>query len=241
MIRADRLAHASRWRLVPLPEKTLLSLGLLTLAMALPPWPGAVLVLAAASAAARVSGVTATAWLLSLAGPGLFIATGAATLLVQIGPGGLSLAADGGAQALFVALRALAAVAALSLLTVTTPMADMLHGLRRLGLPRELAEMALTTYRFIFVLLETAATMHASQMARLGGDGWRRRVRSTGLLAAALLPRALEQARRLEVGLAARGFDGTLPTLAPRRAARPARLAAIGAGLTALAGAALWM
>lgn len=240
MIEADRLAHASRWRTVPLAEKALMALGLLVLAMALPPWPGAVLVLAAASAAALASGVPARGWLGLLAAPLAFVLTGAATLLVRVGGDGVGLAADGGALAGQLVLRALAAVSALLLLTVTTPMAELVRGLRRLGLPAELADMVLTTYRFIFILLDTAAAMHASQMARLGGDGWRRRIRSTGLLAAALLPRALDQARRLETGLQARGYDGALPTLTARRPARPIRLLAIAAVLAVLAGVSAW-
>lgn len=241
MIESDRLAHVSRWRHTPLAEKVLFSLGLLALAMVLPPWPGAALVWAAASAAALVSGVGARSWLALLAGPAAFILTGAATLLVQVSGDGIGLAADGGRAALGLMLRAMAAVSGLLLLTVTTPLAEIMGGLRRLGLPPELAEMALTTYRFIFILLDTARRMHASQMARLGGDGWGRRIRSLGLLVAALMPRAMDQARRLEVGLQARGYDGSLPTLSHRHPPRPARLAAIALGLGFLVGTTLWM
>nr|CAM76880.1 hypothetical protein MGR_0109 [Magnetospirillum gryphiswaldense MSR-1] len=90
-------------------------------------------------------------------------------------------------------------------------------------------------------MLDTAAAMHASQMARLGGQSWRTRIRSAGLLAAALLPRALDQARRLEVGLLARGYDGSLRTLAPASAPRLGRMVLIGGGLAVLAGVSLWM
>ncbi|MBR9971987.1 cobalt ECF transporter T component CbiQ [Magnetospirillum sulfuroxidans] len=241
MIEADRLAHASRWRRLPLAEKALLCLGLLILAMALPPWPGAVLVLLVASAGAVISGLTLPTWLRLLAPPCFFILTGAATLLVQVSADGIGLAADGGIQAGLLLSRALAAVAALLLLTVTTPMAELVQGLRRLGLPVELAEVTMTTYRFIFILQDTASAMHASQMARLGGDGWRRRIRSAGLLAAALLPRALDQARRLEMGLLARGFDGSLRTLMPAQRVRPWRLAVIAGGLALMAGLSLWI
>jgi len=241
VIESDRLAHVSRWRRTPLAEKLLLSLGLLTLAMVLPPWPGAALVVVAAAAAALVSGVGWQSWLVLLAGPMAFILTGAAALLVQVSGDGVAFAADGGWAALALIMRSLAAVSALLLLTVTTPLAELMQGLRRLGLPAELAEMALATYRFIFILLDTARRMNASQMARLGGDGWRRRIRSLGLLVAALMPRALDQARRLEVGLQARGYDGALPTLGNRQPPRPVRLAAIVAALSLLAGSCSWM
>lgn len=241
MIAADRLAHTSRWRTRSLAEKSLLSLGLLTLALALPPWPGGALVLAAAVTAALAAGTPPWALARLALGPLAFILTGAATLLVQMGDGGLGLSTAGAQQAGLLVLRSLAAVSALLLLTVTTPASDLVQGLRRLGLPAEVAEVALTTYRLLFVLLDTAAAIHASQEARLGTTGWRRRIRSTGLLVAALLPRALDRARRLELGLAARGFDGSLRTLSPAHPVSPKGLAAIAALLIALGGAGLWM
>lgn len=241
MIASDRLAHTSRWRSRSLAEKSLLSLGLLVLALALPPWPGAVLVLAVAAAAALRAGTPPGALARLLAGPLAFVLTGAATLLVQVGEGGLALSADGAVQAGLLVLRAMAAAAALLLLTVTTPASDLVQGLRRLGLSAEVAEVALTTYRLLFVLLDTAAAIHASQEARLGTTGWRRRIRSTGLLAAALLPRALERARRLELGLAARGFDGSLRTLSPVRPVDPRGLTATIVVLIAVGGAGTWM
>jgi cobalt/nickel transport system permease protein len=241
MIASDRLAHTSRWRALPLAEKALLSLGLLALALALPPWPGGALVLVTAVAAALASGAPVAALVRLAAGPLAFVLTGAATLVLQVGGDGVHLSPDGALLAAHLVLRAMAAVMAMLLLTVTTPASDLVQGLRRLGLSAEVAEVALTTYRLLFVLGDTAATMHASQQARLAGAGWRGRIRASGMLAAALLPRALDRAHRLEVGLAARGFDGSLRTLAPARPASPARLAAIAALLVGVGGAGAWM
>lgn len=241
MIAADRLAHTSRWRTRPLAEKAVLALGLLALSLALPPWPGGALVLAVAVAAALAAGTPPAALARLGLGPLAFILTGAATLLVEVGPDGVHLAEGGSTQAAALALRALAAVAGLLLLAVTTPASDLVQGLRRLGLSPEVAEVALATYRFLFVLQDTAAAIHATQEARLGTVGWRRRIRSTGLLAAALLPRALDRARRLEAGLSARGFDGTLRTLAPARPARAGHLAVEAALLIAVGVAGTWM
>jgi len=239
MILVDRLAHGNRWRARPLAEKALLALGLLALALTLPPWPGAPLVLAAAAGAAILgAGIPPLAWLRIAAPPLAFIAVGAAAMPLAWGESGLVY--HGVGAALAVAARSIAAVACLLLLALTAPTAELLGGVRRLGLPAELAEVALATYRFLFVLDDTARTMRAAQAARLGHDGWRRTLSSLGLLAAALLPRALEQARRLEIGLAARGFDGGLATLSRHRPVSVARLAAILLVLAAIAGAARW-
>lgn len=237
----DRLAQSSRWRRRSTAEKAVLALGLLVLALALPPWPGAALVLAVAWTAALAGArIGWRDWLRLVAAPLGFALTGAAALAVEIGPDGLALARDGGAAALSVILRATAALSCLLLLAATTPAPDLVRGARRLGLPPEIAEMALLIWRFLFLLLDCAVAIRHAQEARLGWRGFRRSIRSLGLLVALLLPRALERARRLENGLAARGFDGALPMLSPRQ---PLSMHFITATLgleAAVLGVALW-
>ena len=111
------------------------------------------------------------------------------------------------------AARSVAGLTCLLFLALTTPATDLVAGLRRLGLPAEITEVALLIYRFLFLLGDTAMAMDAAQAARLGHVGTRRRLRSMGVLIANLLPRALDRARRLEVGLTARGWDGEMRVL----------------------------
>jgi cobalt/nickel transport system permease protein len=238
----DRLSQESRWRHRALAEKAALGLGLLVLALALPPWPGGALVLAAAWALAMgAAGIRAADWLrlnaLSLG----FVLTGAAALAFDVNAQGLHLAADQGRRAAEVMLRAAASVSALLLLAATTPAPDLVRGLRRLGLPAEIAEIMLLTWHFLFLLLDQAGAIRIAQEARLGWFGPRRQVRSLGLLIAQLLPRALERARRLETGLAARGFHGSLPMISSARPASVPVLALILGGQVALAGVSLWL
>ena len=91
--------------------------------------------------------------------------------------------------------------------------------LGRLGVPRPVRELILLIYRLIFVFLERAAVGRQAQVARLGYDGPRRSIRSLGWLAGSLFQRSLDRGRRLETGLAARGFTGDLPQLGSDRAA----------------------
>jgi cobalt/nickel transport system permease protein len=97
--------------------------------------------------------------------------------------------------------------------------------MRRLGVPAEIAEMALLMYRFLFLLTDTAESMNAAQTARLGHVTYARHMKSLSLLIANLMPRAFARARSLEVGLAARGWRGELRVLSP---VRPASAAGIG-------------
>jgi len=208
------------------------------LSVALPPWPGAALcalaILGFTFAGARVP---LRLWAAVAAFPLGFLATGAAMMLVQIGPQGIEAAPGGGQAAAFLILRAMAASFCLIFLGLTTPAADLLSGLRRLGLPAELVEIALLTYRFIFLIAESAVAMTHAQAARLGHATRRLWLRSTGLVIAGLLPRAMDRARRLETGLAARGWQGDMRVLGRRSAPRPLVVAGIltlQAGVAAL-------
>lgn len=210
----DRAASQSHWRHRALGEKVLIAGGFLALALALPPWPGAGLAgLAMLGFTFLGARVPLRLWLTVVALPLGFLASGAAMLLVQIGGDGVSLAPGGGAEAAQLVVRAMAATFCLIFLALTTPMADLFGGLRRLGLPAEIVELALLTYRFVFLIADEAAAMTTAQRARLGHSSPRRRLRSTAMVIANLLPRAMARARRMETGLAARGWQGEMRVL----------------------------
>jgi len=236
----DRSAHLNRWRHRALAEKAVLALGMLLLAVALPPVPAAPLVATVMVLATLVGArVPARVWLACLAAPLGFLLVGAVTLVVRLDASGLSLTPGGLPAAAGLAARSLAALTCLLFLALTTPATDLIAGLRRLGLPAEIAELALLTYRFLFLLGDTALAMDAAQAARLGHVGARRRLRSLGVLIANLLPRALDRARRLEIGLAARGWDGEMRVLSRRQAISPPALALVLALEAATAAAGL--
>lgn len=231
----DRAASLGRWRHHPLAEKLLIAFGGLALALGLDPWPGAALisalVLGATFGPARVP---FRLWARVAVLPLGFLASGAAMLMIRVGGDGIGLAPGGPGAALDLGLRAMAATFCLMFLALTTPAAELLSGLRRLGVPAEIVELALLTYRFIFLIAESAVAMTHAQAARLGHRTNRLWLRSTARVIAGLLPRALDRARRMETGLAARGWQGEMRTLSPRAPASPLRLAAIALILLAV-------
>jgi len=210
----DRAASQNRWRHRALEEKALIGFGFLLLALILPPWPGAVLVtLAVLGFTFLGARVPLRLWLATAALPLGFLMSGALMLLVTVGPTGVAFAPEGAVQAAGLVVRAMAASFCLMFVAMTTPTADLFGGLRRLKVPLELVELALLTYRFVFLITDEAAAMTAAQRARLGHSSRRRWLRSTAMVIANLLPRALARARRMEVGLAARGWQGEMRVL----------------------------
>ena len=235
----DDAAWASAWRNRSPGDKVLLCAGLLACALALPAWPGAVLVTGAAVVlAVGPARVPAGIFLRAIRWPLAFITVGALTAVVTLDGGGLGWAPDAAARAGQLAGRAVAGSAAVLLLATTTPMSDLLPLLRRLRVPAAVVEVAAVTYRLLFVLLETLGSVREAQTARMGWSTPRRSYRSAGMLAAAVLTRSWDRARRMQDGLAGRGMETGLHVLPDGRSSSRAFLAlALGlpAGIAVLA------
>lgn len=138
----------------------------------------------------------------------------------------------------------LGCVASSLFLALTTPMVDLADQLRRWRVPALFVELMTLVYRFIFVLIETAHTMHLAQEARLGYCTAGRSLRSVGMLASNLYLRANAQGAALFTALSARGYTGDLLVLRdePTWSRRNLVLIAAADGLLLLAtlGLAVW-
>lgn len=238
----DALAYTNPWRLRHPGEKAALALGLLACAVALPPWPGAVLV--GGSVLAILLGPVALrprqVWH-AVRAPLVFVAVGSLPLLMAVGGEPvIAYAPDGVGPAAALAGRAVAALLCLILFAATTPLADTLPRLERLGVPAAVTEIASLMYRLLFLLLDSVTTVREAQAGRLGFRNWRTTYRSLAGQGGAIFVGAFDRARRLEQGLALRGYTGSLkvqvevrPVSVPFLAATVALIAAV-VGLTVL-------
>jgi cobalt/nickel transport system permease protein len=235
----DVVAHTNAWTTRHPGEKVLLGGGLLVLSLVLPPWPAALLVIVSVLAAATLGAAIPPATVLRvLALPLAFLVSGAAMLALSLdldgaGPA-VRISAGGPEAAALVSLRALAATSATMLIVLTTPLPALIHLARRLRLPEPLIELCFLVYRFTGLTIALAATAHQAQRNRLGHGSFRTSLRSTGLLAARLLPQTLVRAERLQAGLAARGHDGSLRTLPPEWRRSPRFVAGAAGVATAI-------
>lgn len=220
----DDAAWASRWRHRSTLEKAVLSLGLLAVAVASPGWVMSLVILAVCVVIALVwARVPARGYLIALLAPVSFVLIGAAAIAVHIGSapddavwawGPFSATADSLLRAATVSARSIAAFSAMLLLAATTPVSDVLAGLRRIRVPEVLIDIAGLMYRMLFALLSASSAIREAQAARLGYSSGLTARRSFGMLGGAVLMQAWNRARRLEAGLAGRGYTGSLRTLA---------------------------
>ncbi|WP_036920993.1 cobalt ECF transporter T component CbiQ [Propionicicella superfundia] len=239
----DHAAWSSPWRVRSLRDKGILSAGLLLAAVSLPSVPGGCAV--AVVSLVLLVGPVGVGWRrLGRIGwvPLVSILIGVATVAVSVAWDGalvVRVTPEGVATAGNLLIRALAATLAMFVLACSTPMVDLLEGLRRAHLPDALVEIAALVYRFTFGLLESAGAIHAAQEARLGYATRRAAMRSASMGVAVLFVRAWERARRLEAGLAGRGYEEGLRTLAPERVRSTGFLVASVAVVAAIGGGAL--
>jgi cobalt/nickel transport system permease protein len=228
----DTSANLNRWRKKSLAEKALLAIGMLLIAVSVPS-PTVDILVSAIMIAATVLGakVPFSLWWKAMTAPISFLFLAVLTLMFQVHAGWpfIGIAPHGLELAWKLGLRAYAGLNCLLFLALTTPAADLTAGLRKIGVPAEIVEMALLMYRFVFLLTDTAEAMNAAQAARLGHVTYRKHMHSLSLLIVNLMPRAFARAQALEVGLAARGWRGELRVLSPVRPASPAWIGGIAA------------
>jgi cobalt/nickel transport system permease protein len=225
----DRNAQTNRWRRLPAGDKAALALGMMIVSLCTPGWAvQGIIILVMWVCLLGGARVPLRDALTCAAIPLGFIAASSVAQVISLhlahGIPVVGVSSASLEPAARVALRSFACVSALLWLALTTPLTDILQMLRRFGLGHEISDIALMMFRFIWLTLDCLESGVHSQANRLGYVGYRRGLRSTGLLMASLLPRVLGRARRLENGLAARGYSGELrfiqvnrPTSRPRQ------------------------
>jgi cobalt/nickel transport system permease protein len=230
----DDAAWASAWRTRAPVDKLVLCAGLIVCALVLPVWPGGLVVaLVAVVLALGPAGVPARTFGRAVRWPLAFVAIGAVTAVVSVDGNGIGWAPDAAVRAGELVGHTVAGGAAVLLLATTTPVSDLLPELRRLRVPAAVVEVAGVVYRLLFVLLDSLRTIREAQTMRMGYSSVRRSYRSSGTLAAAVLIRSWDRARRLQDGLAGRGLDHGLRVLP---VALPSSRAFLAASLLGLAG-----
>jgi cobalt/nickel transport system permease protein len=129
----------------------------------------------------------------------------------------LGVAVPGGALSLAsLLLRFLLCAGAGLVLLATTSMPGLLRGLGQLGLPRPFVAQAQILYRYLFLLSDEGRRLSEARALREPS----RRLPRAGVakrMLASLLWRTSERGERIYQCMKARGFDGSLPLLAPSR------------------------
>lgn len=111
---------------------------------------------------------------------------------------------------LVVTAKAISGVSCLYMISLSTPLYQMIGVLRRCQVPTIMIEMMYLTYRFIFIILETFHNMRTAADTRLGFINLRRSYASFFGICVNLLVIAFQKASRSFDTMEARCYDGQL-------------------------------
>ena len=147
--------------------------------------------------------------------------------ILQLGPVFIGITTSGRLAMEAALLRSVAASACLLMLAGTTPVSYLVAWASQVVFLRPVLEVALLAYRFIFVILHTAAQIYTAQQSRLGYSSLPRSLRSIGILAANLGRKSFITARDLFIGLSSRNYTERLVFRYPPQRIAPARFTLI--------------
>lgn len=233
-------AVESRWARHSVGEKAFAMLGLLLLAISVPPLPVLPFIAGITLVMAVCARVPWKLYVALVSAPASFVLLGLFPLIFRFGGDGFTRIPGGVDDAATVFARCVVGMSLTMLFALTTPMAQLLVWLRKIGYPEELAHVTMVMYRMIGTLILTARTMWDAQARRLGHSSWRRFVVSVSGQAASLFVLSFSRARALQEGLELRAPVGATATLDPFTPARSWVLVGIATALLVMCAAA-WL
>jgi cobalt/nickel transport system permease protein len=141
----------------------------------------------------------------TIAAPAVFLTPGTPVFSA----GGIAMTAQGLRSAAFLVARAETAATLSTLLVLTTPWPWVLKSLRAFGCPIVLVAVLGMTYRYIFVMLQTAFDMFESRKSRTVGvlaPADRRRLAASAV--GVLLSKSFQLSGDVHLAMQSRGFRG---------------------------------
>lgn len=109
-----------------------------------------------------------------------------------------------------IVLRGIIATQAVIILIMSSGFYAICHAMRRLGTPTVLANQLLFVYRYIFVLLQEALSMHRARLSRSNGKK-NYPLKIWGIFIGQLFLRTINRSHCIHNAMLSRGFTGELP------------------------------
>lgn len=121
--------------------------------------------------------------------------------------------------------KALGAVSALYMMTLTTPLSELIVVLRKAHIPKVIIELMNMIYRYIFIMIDTHSRMKNSAEARLGYVDFKTSCYSFGQVASNLLIVSLKRGTDYYNALESRCYNGDLQFLEEEKPIRKNQVA----------------
>jgi cobalt/nickel transport system permease protein len=125
--------------------------------------------------------------------------------------GGVSLSVEGLWASWTIVAKATLGFSASILLGATTPVAEILHGLEHLRMPRVITAIAGFMIRYADVITGEMTRMRIARESRAYDPQWFWHARALASSAATLFIRSYERGERVYLAMVSRGYSGSLP------------------------------
>jgi cobalt/nickel transport system permease protein len=157
------------------------------------------------------------------------------TPIANIGP--LVAYAEGAARGLLLASKMVGGASMVMVFGLVAPPSELLGLAARLRVPSVVIEIAMLTYRYLFLLTGEAARIRQAQTVRLGWVTWRRSLACAGELAGMVVVNAYDRSERVYQAMLVRGYTGNVMTTV---AVSPMQWWLVGCAALVLAGG-VWL
>jgi cobalt/nickel transport system permease protein len=127
-----------------------------------------------------------------------------------------------------VSVKALCSVTCLYMISLSTPLYEIIGVLKRCKVPEIIIELMYLMYRFIFLLLETYHNMKVSAQSRLGYITLRRSYQSFFGICTNLFVIAYNKASKSFDAMEARGYDGAITFIEKKKPVSKKHIVIVG-------------
>lgn len=131
----------------------------------------------------------------------------------QVTWGPISLSVDGLWASWNILIKATLGAAVSIIVSATTTVPDLLRGLHRLRVPKQVTAIVAFMFRYLDLVGDQLGRMRTSMVARSHDPRWLWQARPIASSAGTLFVRSYEQGERIHQAMLARGFTGTMPDL----------------------------
>lgn len=120
-------------------------------------------------------------------------------------------------QAQTVVAKAFGAMSALYVMSLTTPMSEIIRCLKKVHMPRIIIDLMYLIYRCIFIIYEMHRTMKTAAKSRGGFSSYRTGIKTTAKIYSNLLIRSYMSSSKMFDAMVARCYDGEINFLQDKK------------------------
>lgn len=142
----------------------------------------------------------------------LFVSGGGETLvdIFSIGTIHVQITTKSLSLAVLVIARTFAGMCSLYFLALTTPMTSLFAVLQKIRIPQAFIDLTMLIYRYIFVFIAEAISIHNAQIMRGGYSTWKEGLNAFSMLLSMLFIRTWERGEDIVVSMDSRCYDGCM-------------------------------